>query len=94
MVSGFDIPLRRRLMLRTGRIVATLGDAVALIGELPEFPQLRPAWQRASEAIGQAAKTCDPVDVESATTELVQALAADNLLRLAPPGGDGDRRKP
>ncbi len=65
-----------------------------LIGKLSEFPYLRPAWRRASEAIGRAARTGNTADIEVATAELAQALAEDGLLTAPPergpsPGRDG-----
>ncbi len=80
LASDFDGKLPRQLRLRTGRIVATLSDATVLIGELPEFPMLRPEWGLACEAIRHAAKTKDLVDMETAACELELALIRDGLL--------------
>ncbi len=63
--------------------MATLGEAVVLIGDLPEFPMLAPAWQLACEAVRRAAKTEAGVDIEVATCEFELALACEGLL------GDG-----
>jgi hypothetical protein len=85
VASDFDIPLSRPVILKTGRVLRTLGDGVVFIGELSEFPDLRPAWHRACATIGVAASTGDASDVETATRELAIALAQDGLL-------DGPRR--
>ncbi len=82
MACGFNIKLTRQQSLRDGRVVATLGDAVALIGQLPEFPRLRPGWLLACEAMARAARTADRDDVMWATCELELALAADHLCEI------------
>ncbi len=42
MAIDFNVPLSRPLPLENGHALLTLADAVSLMGELPEFPNLRP----------------------------------------------------
>jgi hypothetical protein len=81
-LSNFDLPLRKALILNTGRVLATLRDVVVFIGELPEFPHLPTEWEAACDAIGRAAKTADQIDIEVATAEIAVALVRDGMLDI------------
>lgn len=80
MKSDFTLRLKRPLVLSGGRAVRTLSDAVGLMGDLPDFPNLAPRWQIACEAVSRAARTRDEIDVEFATCELELALSGDGHL--------------
>ena len=88
-MADYNVNLVRRLVLKRGPPVVTLGDAVRLIGDLPEFPSLRPAWQIACEAILRAATTLQPADIESASVEVEIACRGDLLVddHRPSPGG-------
>ncbi len=78
--SDFGLRLSRPLKLKTGLTIGTLGEAATFIGNLPEFPCLRPVWELACDAVARAARTRDQADLEAATCELELALLADKLL--------------
>ncbi len=80
MTPDFTLRLKRPLVLRGRRVMRTLSDAVGLMGDLPEFPDLGPRWQLACEAVSRAARTRNPVDIEFATCELELVLGEDGLL--------------
>jgi DNA-binding response OmpR family regulator len=78
--TNFGIMLSRMVVLRHGPALATLGDGVRAIGSLPEFPDIRPAWRLACDAIRHAAATGRRADIERATCELELAVLQDGLL--------------
>ena len=81
MPHQFNRLLARVLRLKGERVIITLGQAVDLIGRLPEFPNLRPVWHLACAAVRRAATTGSAEDIEAATCELELALLQDELLQ-------------
>jgi hypothetical protein len=78
--ENFGLALTRTLNLKESRALATLGDAVAVMGDLPDFPRMPPVWLVACHAIRAAATTGSQSDIEDATCEIELALTAHDLL--------------
>ncbi len=82
--SDYGVQLARPLKIKDGRTLLSLGDGVELIGELVDFPSLRPAWHSACDAIQRAAQPGRTAgDIEVATLELELALRQDHLLEVS-----------
>jgi hypothetical protein len=61
-------------------VLRTLADAVVLIGDHPDFPNLSPGWNLVCEAIQKAAASGGKSDVEFACCELELTLVREELL--------------
>jgi glutamine amidotransferase PdxT len=80
MPLDFSRKLSRIIALTGGprtRLV-TLQDAAVLIGNLEQFRQARPIWDRAAEMILLAAKTGRPDDIQEATRQMLTAVIFEN----------------
>jgi hypothetical protein len=60
--------------------LVTLRDAAWMILELPAFRQQRPAWQRVSDLLQNAARSGDDADIADVTAALEQALRDEGWL--------------
>jgi hypothetical protein len=79
--ANFNLMLSRKLAVKDGPALVTLGDALRMIVKIPQFPKLQPAWALVFMAVQRAAKTGTKTDIEVATGELELALRANNLLK-------------
>jgi hypothetical protein len=68
------------IVLRDGRVIATLDEARTLLLALPERHQSRPHLQHAAELLIEAARRGDRASVDDAASQLSRALAAEGLL--------------
>jgi hypothetical protein len=59
----------------------TLADAAQLIGDLEQFRQNRPYWDRCAEMLLRAAKTGRKADIAEATRCVEVALWKENWLK-------------
>jgi hypothetical protein len=69
---------REPIALKDGRMIATLGQARAVMLALPDRHQVRPFWQYAAELLIEAAEHNGSID--DAWAQLSRALAAEGLL--------------
>jgi hypothetical protein len=69
---------RTPVILKDGRLIATLGQARALMLNLPVRHQIRPHWQFAAELLLDAAEHHG--NVEDAYQQMSRALTAEGLL--------------
>lgn len=72
--------LSSTIVLRDGRQIKTLEEAVALLEQLPKTRQLKPLWQKTCEMLLQANKTKRKIDMQHATAQLCRALQAEGWL--------------
>jgi hypothetical protein len=68
------------IVLRDGRVIATLDEARTLLLALPERHQSRPFWQYAAELLIDAAERSNHASIDNAAAQLSRALAAEGLL--------------
>lgn len=78
--TGWKRPLAFPLVLRDGRRIETLEQAVALIAEVPPERLELDRWKYALELIEEAHKTGNADDISLATGQLARALQREGWM--------------
>lgn len=80
--TGWHRPLPSPITLRDGTVIATLGEAAALISTtLPPARQEKPIWQMTAAMLMHAHASGKPDDIVAARNQLCRALEAEGWLQ-------------